>query len=310
MSFKSGELVGLVPWVRRSLATDRVAPIGLGGDPLPVHPALVHEETKVDQLGHPGEIRVVRAATDQSHESRRVVQVPDSSPVPELLGTRHQGEQYHTQFQLRDFLIAWNPQLVQLLRVSGDKRLPELPEPVLPHQQETACALAPRFLGRVTRSHKTLYRRVSDPKLAHGLHGKHSTDEVETFPELLGYVRLRGTLALSQGCQPTASHTAVHTLLQEVNESEHLGGLSRLQGAGGKGLLDEVIQLGEELFTCPKRDTALAHRLRQIVIQAQETPVRTHGLPLLLRKWRPPTRDSPHQQPIGRIPWQTPNQPG
>ena len=95
-----------VPGVSPPQSTDRIRPVGLGGDPFPVNPSLQGEQGHVDQVGQPFQIRRITASTNEAHEGRHVVDVPDAPGTTEARRARRKGIEHHRQLELRNLVVA------------------------------------------------------------------------------------------------------------------------------------------------------------------------------------------------------------
>ena len=95
-----------VPGVSPPQSADRIRPVGPGGNPFPVNPSLQGEQGHVDQVGQPFQIGRIAAPTNETHEGRHIVDVPDAPGTTEARRARRKGVKYHGQLELCNLVVA------------------------------------------------------------------------------------------------------------------------------------------------------------------------------------------------------------
>ena len=117
------------PGVSPPQSADRIGPVGLGGDPLPINPSLQGEQGHMDQVGKPLQIGRITASTNETHEGRHIVDVPDT----EARGARREGIEHHRQLKLPPTVGFCTPPLTwrQLLRATQGKPIRLIPRCVI-----------------------------------------------------------------------------------------------------------------------------------------------------------------------------------
>ena len=95
-----------MPGVSPPQAADRIRPVRLRWDPLPVNPSLQGEQGHMNQVGHPFQIGRITASTNETHKGRHIVDLPDAPGPPEARGARREGIEHHRELELRNLVVA------------------------------------------------------------------------------------------------------------------------------------------------------------------------------------------------------------
>ena len=79
------EAVAPVPRIESPVSADAIGPVGLGSDPLKIHPAAKSEKAGMDGHRHRIKGGFMACASNEGHESRHVVYEPRAPSATEKL---------------------------------------------------------------------------------------------------------------------------------------------------------------------------------------------------------------------------------
>ena len=95
------------PRVLKSDAAHCVCPIALRGNVFPENRGIESEQSNMNKMRKPFEVRRAGAPSNQRHEGGYIVDVPISASPAEARGSGRKPTKDHRQFELRYLKVPW-----------------------------------------------------------------------------------------------------------------------------------------------------------------------------------------------------------